>query len=153
MKKVDLTGQTFGMLKAEHPERLPNGKLMWRCTCKCGQTILARGYDLMHGVKVSCGCTHRETLVEVSAEYVESGVTRGDRVIRKGHVRPKLPINGVFATMQPEDKVYQADIVTSKQPGVKKPFAVIQLDNSGKKPLVLRAGEYREVKQDYAKSC
>lgn len=56
-KSVDLIGRKFGTLtvtaRAENNHR---GNTMWLCSCDCGNTKVALGYDLTHGRTTSCGC-------------------------------------------------------------------------------------------------
>lgn len=61
MRKIDLTGKTFGNLAVlyEAPQYVsPNGhrKSMWRCRCSCGKICTVMGSHLTTGHSVSCGC-------------------------------------------------------------------------------------------------
>lgn len=64
-KLIDLTGQKFGRLtvvcKAE-----PQQNTKWWCKCDCGNPngILVYGNNLKRGLTTSCGCVHREKLIE-----------------------------------------------------------------------------------------
>lgn len=60
--RIDLTGQTFGRLTVIEPAgRSKRGKLVWRCTCACGEReVTAATNDLRRGNTRSCGCLFRE---------------------------------------------------------------------------------------------
>jgi len=53
----DLTGLTFGRLVANKPIGRQGNKIVWECTCVCGNTSTARGIDLTSGRRKSCGCS------------------------------------------------------------------------------------------------
>ena len=57
MRKVDLTGQTFGKLTvlAEHPVR-KNRHIYWMCLCACGNKKIICARSLSSGSAKSCGC-------------------------------------------------------------------------------------------------
>ena len=59
MKKVDLTGQRFGMLIVLHEadRKGKNGELYWHCRCDCGNEKDFIGQNLKKGFTKSCGCT------------------------------------------------------------------------------------------------
>lgn len=61
-KRIDVTGQRFGMLVAESfvpgHEKRPRGK--WRCRCDCGNYCLETYSNLAGGKTVSCGCKRRK---------------------------------------------------------------------------------------------
>lgn len=61
-RRIDITGQRFGMLVAEAfvpgREKRPRGK--WRCRCDCGNYCLESYSNLAHGKTVSCGCKRRK---------------------------------------------------------------------------------------------
>lgn len=72
MKKVDLTGQRFGMLcvKGEAPCYIsPKGhrKRMWNCHCDCGRDCVVMGSYLTTGHSKSCGCQKTEGLISPQA--------------------------------------------------------------------------------------
>lgn len=60
-KKLDLTGQRFGMLVAvrDSGERR-NGAVMWECLCDCGNNTLVHSDHLRKKNTKSCGCLRRE---------------------------------------------------------------------------------------------
>lgn len=53
MQKLDLTGQTFGMLTVTSESVTPG---QWQCRCKCGKQVYVRGASLRSGNTKSCGC-------------------------------------------------------------------------------------------------
>ena len=60
MKRIDLTGQTFGMLTVlELSEKLDASKCrLWKCCCDCGRITYASSHQLKSGTKKSCGCAN-----------------------------------------------------------------------------------------------
>lgn len=62
-KRYDLTGQTFGRLEVigfDHISR--DGASHWLCECSCNNRtrLVAKGYDLVRGHAMSCGCLRKE---------------------------------------------------------------------------------------------
>ncbi len=58
MKRIDITGQKFGMLKVINYD----SNSCWNCLCDCGNSHRARREDLKRGFVKSCGCHyHRMT--------------------------------------------------------------------------------------------
>lgn len=55
----DITGQRFGKLIALSPFKQPDdptGDYWWHCRCDCGNFHDVRGYSLINGDTLSCGC-------------------------------------------------------------------------------------------------
>lgn len=54
----NLTGLRFGKLVCLEPtaERGPEGGVIWKCQCDCGNTCMAVSTQLTKGYKKSCGC-------------------------------------------------------------------------------------------------
>lgn len=69
-KRIDMLGQTFGLLtvrefagRAEH-----SGHYRWHCRCKCGNEATVDGYKLRQGATKSCGCLRSGGTSWTSAE-------------------------------------------------------------------------------------
>jgi hypothetical protein len=62
MKRIDLTGRTFGRLTVLCCAGWNTTKLqlLWRCKCICGAEIRALGHNLRSGTTTSCGCRVNE---------------------------------------------------------------------------------------------
>lgn len=60
MKTIDMTGQTFGRLLVIEQAGRKRRFTQWKCQCKCGNTIIARGSHIRSGGTRSCGCSHLE---------------------------------------------------------------------------------------------
>lgn len=56
MKRIDLTGQKFGMLTVIRLHTAENGVIVWECLCDCGNKSFVRGGNLRSGAVKSCGC-------------------------------------------------------------------------------------------------
>lgn len=66
MKKIDLTGRTFGRLTVlGESDARKNNKVSWRCLCACGKIIIVSGNSLKTGNTKSCGCIHREVMRDI----------------------------------------------------------------------------------------
>ena len=62
---VDLTGKRFDRLVVlERAGVATNGDALWLCRCDCGNTKIYRASNLKGGRNKSCGCKHRDVLVE-----------------------------------------------------------------------------------------
>lgn len=58
-KALNLTGQRFGLLTADH--RVDGKKrTAWLCRCDCGRSVVAQSNNLRSGNTQSCGCTRPE---------------------------------------------------------------------------------------------
>lgn len=59
-KVVDETGKVYGYLTVLNrnlePDKQVDGRAMWNCQCKCGNTCVAMGKLLREGKVTSCGC-------------------------------------------------------------------------------------------------
>lgn len=60
-KRIDISGQKFGKLKAiEYSHTNEGKKAVWKCLCDCGATHYATAKDLRTGNTASCGCAKVE---------------------------------------------------------------------------------------------
>jgi hypothetical protein len=60
-KPLELTGSIFGRLTViGKSERRVNKKVMWHCTCLCGESTEVTTGSLRNGVSTSCGCYRAE---------------------------------------------------------------------------------------------
>ncbi len=55
-KKLDLTGQRFGMLTVLRPAENIGNRTAWVCRCDCGKETVVKTYHLRCGHTKSCGC-------------------------------------------------------------------------------------------------
>ena len=55
-RKLDLTGQRFGMLTALRPAENVGRKTAWLCRCDCGNETVVTTQRLRNGHRTSCGC-------------------------------------------------------------------------------------------------
>ena len=64
-KFIDRTGQRFGrLLVLEEAGRNQLKKVIWRCQCDCGNTVIRTAGDLVTGNSVSCGCYLKERITK-----------------------------------------------------------------------------------------
>lgn len=65
-KVKDMTGLRFGKLVVlqRHPENTKEGKARWLCQCDCGNQHIVSGGQLRSGRCRSCGCIHKEAMIE-----------------------------------------------------------------------------------------
>lgn len=55
-RTLDLTGKTFGKLKALHIDTTTSGRIRWIFQCECGCKKSIQGRHVTHGKITSCGC-------------------------------------------------------------------------------------------------
>lgn len=61
-RMIDLSNQRFGRLVAIEPAGVSKkGRMMWKCICDCGNTVIANGQYLRRGDTKSCGCRRYDT--------------------------------------------------------------------------------------------
>lgn len=71
MKLLDMTGQVFGKLTVLN--RVPAPKqARWLCRCQCGNESIAPGYELRHGLIISCGCARAEKASKLNVSHKKS---------------------------------------------------------------------------------
>lgn len=58
-RRIDLTGQRFGMLTVVGFLDLLGHTARWSCVCDCGSTAAVPGYRMRSGHTRSCGCMRR----------------------------------------------------------------------------------------------
>jgi len=74
---LDLTGQQFGQLTAQHIFGRTSGrKVIWECVCSCGSTARVSTSDLRSGHTTSCGCTKA---ARISAARTSHGDSRSSK--------------------------------------------------------------------------
>ena len=63
--KQEMVGQRFGrlMVTAMSEER-KNGRILWKCACDCGNTVLTSKTSLKEGKTLSCGCLQKDIMKE-----------------------------------------------------------------------------------------
>lgn len=88
MRKLDLTGTSFGRLTAlfiDHDHR-EKTKVKWVCLCSCGNRVSVRSDHLRRGQVASCGCIRIEKIVAVNKTHGMTK-TRSYRIWRHIHSR------------------------------------------------------------------
>lgn len=90
-------GDVYGKLEVEEYGGYDSGgRPMWVCRCECGNTKRVRGYDLIGGAVVSCGCgqgkrndlTSRRINTSISEEEERTDAPRKRRYVRGSSVDP-----------------------------------------------------------------
>jgi len=67
--RVDITGETFGMLQVIKYSHSVDKKAYWDCICECGNVSKALGAYLRNGTIVSCGCYKKTRLTIESTTH------------------------------------------------------------------------------------
>ena len=68
-KRLDLTGQRFGLLTAQSIVRFDKSRnAVWLCICDCGKTTEVRAGNLRAGLTKSCGCLVRGVRVDLTGK-------------------------------------------------------------------------------------
>ena len=71
-KKLDLTGQRFGMLTVLRPANNIRKRTAWVCKCDCGRETVTATVHLRNGHSKSCGCQDiRDHLTYVDGTCLE----------------------------------------------------------------------------------
>lgn len=65
VKKIDLTGQTFGRLFIEKQSKNIGNRISWDCNCICGKKTVVLGCNLVSKHTTSCGCFGKEKLSKI----------------------------------------------------------------------------------------
>ena len=70
----DLAGQKFGRLTVLGLDRVDEKQIArWNCQCDCGMFALSvRGWSLVNGTTISCGCAQREAVSRLRLKHGES---------------------------------------------------------------------------------
>jgi hypothetical protein len=70
LQNKDFIGKIFGRLTVlEYAGFNSHRDPMWLCQCKCGNTKVVRQVSLLNGDTKSCGCLHREIIIERSTKH------------------------------------------------------------------------------------
>ena len=67
----DLSGQRFGRLTVICRARGEYPRPYYKCICDCGNDIIVEGRRLTSGNTRSCGCLHRQQLIERNHKHGE----------------------------------------------------------------------------------
>lgn len=114
-KAGDLTGRRFGMLRADYrmPNRMvgKNSRVVWHCTCECGNETDVLALLLQEGLVKSCGCvsvSHAERVmarylsgkgIEFEEQYASDGLIGVNGGILKFDFRLALPDGPVLVEL------------------------------------------------------
>ena len=60
MKKLDLSGEKFGLLSVIEAGKQEKSKTTWLCRCECGGTVVIKTAYLRNGDTKSCGCFQKK---------------------------------------------------------------------------------------------
>ncbi len=74
MRLIELSGHVFGRLTVvSRADSTARKEARWNCLCECGKTTTVDSYKLRTGEIQSCGCWHRDRMIEV---FTTHGATR-----------------------------------------------------------------------------
>lgn len=93
MELKDITGKKFWNLTVIEKAGKQGKKIMWKCQCDCGETIVAAGCNIKSGKIKSCGCRRKRKSRERLSKHGLSG-TRIHNVwdsMRQRCTNPKNP--------------------------------------------------------------
>jgi len=68
-KFKDLTGKLYGRWTVGVRGHISQGSYFYNCTCSCGVKKLVLSNRLVSGASQSCGCLHKELLVNRSTKH------------------------------------------------------------------------------------
>lgn len=69
MKRLELTGQTFGRLTVVGFAGVAGKQTSWHCRCECGAETINKSWDLRSGDSQSCGCLKRDKTVALFTKH------------------------------------------------------------------------------------
>lgn len=74
VRTIDLTGKNYGYLTvvSKTSDNI-SGRSLWNCICKCGNTLVVKSNSLRTGNTKSCGCYHKERVIETSITHGMTG--------------------------------------------------------------------------------
>jgi hypothetical protein len=98
MRTVDITGQRFGRLVAQHRVEQKTTGWVWKFVCDCGGTYLGAVAHVKRGRATSCGCLRRETAALQGFKMFKHGLidTPEYRAFFAMHSRCYNPSNASF---------------------------------------------------------
>lgn len=67
--RKDMTGMVFGKLTVLEAAGRKDGRLFWKCQCKCGAVVETNGKSLRRGESMSCGCASKTNQFCQRPEY------------------------------------------------------------------------------------
>jgi hypothetical protein len=73
----DLSGKTFGRLKAIIKSENRNNKVHWECICECGNKAIVSSWKLSSGHTKSCGCLQKEMASKANFKHGHSSYPNG----------------------------------------------------------------------------
>ncbi len=69
-KRSELAGERFGRLVVrEYSHSNKDKRACWTCDCDCGGIAVSTTANLKQGFSTSCGCSHKEKLLERSTTH------------------------------------------------------------------------------------
>lgn len=99
MKKLDVTGQKFGLLLAIEAVDSPGRRTFWRFKCDCGNVKSICLEHVRDGRTISCGCAR-------IAATVARSITHGNSVGRKESRELKSYKHAKSRCLNPNDEKY-----------------------------------------------
>lgn len=88
-KALELLNKKFNRLQVVSKASPLNGSVMWNCLCDCGNSIVARGANLVNNTTKSCGCLKNEMLAKAGES---SRYQKTLDVYRQGKIIPSYYI-------------------------------------------------------------
>ena len=93
-KGKNLMNQTFGnLLVIEKTNKRKDGRIVWKCKCKCGNVIEVSSHDLTVDKKEHCGCL---TLKSKGEQKIIKLLTDYNLKYTQEKTFPELKINGKY---------------------------------------------------------
>lgn len=79
MKKLDLSGKTFGdLVVLSEAGKNKHGNYLWNCLCTCGNKTIVAGSNLVEGHTLSCGCRRKEAMAKIGQKGIHYQSQRKD---------------------------------------------------------------------------
>lgn len=73
MKRIDITGLSFGNLIVKSYAYTKFNRAYWNCICKCGKEVVKCGKDLRNGKTKHINCGKEKAIKSISMQKKFSG--------------------------------------------------------------------------------
>ena len=99
MKRLDLTGRTFGRLRVSSLSHKEGRDYIWECLCECQTVCKVKGHCLLAGNTKSCGCLRRRSAALQGFKNAKHGMSFTTELLAYR--------NALYRCTRPKHKAYR----------------------------------------------